>query len=246
MYKKKIIFGIITARSGSKSIKNKNLKLLGGKPLVFYPIKTSLDSKYIDRTLVTTDSNKIAKISIKYNCEVPFIRPKKYAQDLSTDYSVFKHLSVWLKSKKMLPDYFVHLRPTCPIRNAKLIDQAIKKFIDGKYFDSLKSIEVAKETPFKMWLKNQNQIKPVILLKKNKESHCLPRQILPITYWQNGYVDIYKCSNIVKKNSLCGTNVMPFLIKEAVFELDYPEDLRKLKANFKKKRKNQKTFRHPN
>ena len=81
MYKKKLIYGIITAREGSKSIPNKNIKLLKGKPLVSYPIQTSLKSIFIDKTFISTDGKKIAKIAKKYKCQVPFLRPKRYSGD---------------------------------------------------------------------------------------------------------------------------------------------------------------------
>ena len=247
MYKKKLIYGIITAREGSKSIPNKNIKLLNGKPLVFYPIQTSLKSKYIDKTFISTDGKKIATMAKKFKCQVPFLRPKKYSGDKSTDYEVFRHLSNWLQKKNILPDYFVHLRPTLPIRNIRLVDIAIKKIIDNKNYDSLRSLSVAKETPFKMWLKHKRLIKPVINSKKFKESHSVPRQILPITYWQNGYVDIFKATTVIKKKSMTGSKIMPFLIKEDIIDIDYIEDYRNLKKNFYKlKKSKKKKIRHPN
>ena len=247
MYKKKLIYGIITARAGSKSIPNKNIKLLNGKPLIYYPIQTSLRSNLIDKTLISTDSRRIAKIAKKYKCEVPFLRPKKFAGDKSTDYDVFKHISTWLKTKNILPDYFVHFRPTLPIRNVKLIDKAIKKFVDSKNYDSLRSLSIAKETPFKMWFKFKKLIKPVVSLKKIKESHSVPRQILPVSYWQNGYVDIIKASTIIKEKSMVGKNVMPFLIKEDIADIDYIEEYKNLKKNFfKLKKMKKKKLRHPN
>ena len=237
MYKKKLIYGIITAREGSKSIPNKNIKLLKGKPLVSYPIQTSLKSIFIDKTFISTDGKKIAKIAKKYKCQVPFLRPKRYSGDKSTDYEVFRHISNWFKKKNILPDYFVHLRPTLPIRKVKLIDLAIKKIIDNKNYDSLRSLSIAKETPFKMWLKYKKTINPVISSEKFKESHSVPRQMLPITYWQNGYVDIFKTSIIIKKKSMVGSKVMPFIIREDIADDDYIEDFKSLKKNYNKLKK---------
>ena len=80
---KKNFLCIITARANSKGIKNKNLQKINNKELIYYPIKAALGSKLIDDVVVSTDSPKIAKISKAYGAKVPFIRPKKYAQDLS-------------------------------------------------------------------------------------------------------------------------------------------------------------------
>lgn len=238
MYKNKTIYGIITARGGSKSIPNKNIKKINGKPLVYYSINSSLKSHLIDRTIISTDSNKIAKIAKKYNCETPFLRPKKISGDLSTDFEVFEHLDKWLKKNDKVPDYYVHLRPTHPIRDQKVIDNAIRKIINKKNFDSLRSFSISKETPFKTWIKKDKKFIPIFRYKKIKDSHSIPRQILPITYWQNGYVDIIKSSTISKKKSIAGKKVLPLIIKQDSYDIDYKEELIFLRKNFFKVKKN--------
>ncbi|KKL58367.1 hypothetical protein LCGC14_2226100 [marine sediment metagenome] len=86
------IIGLIPARAGSKRIKNKNIKLLNGKPLIAYTIKAASKSILIDATIVSTNSVKIAMLSKKYcSAKIPFMRPTKYAQDNSSDISVMKH-----------------------------------------------------------------------------------------------------------------------------------------------------------
>ena len=75
---------IILARGGSKGLKDKNLINLSGKPLIAYSIEASKMSKYISRTIVSTDSEKIKKIALSYQAEVPFVRPHKFSQDSST------------------------------------------------------------------------------------------------------------------------------------------------------------------
>ena len=82
---------IITARGGSKGIKNKNLKNLNGKPLVYYPINAALKSKFISKVVVSTDSKKIAQVAVKFGAEVPFIRPKSLASDKTPSFDVIKH-----------------------------------------------------------------------------------------------------------------------------------------------------------
>ena len=72
------IIAVIPARSGSKSVKNKNIHIYKKKPLIFHSIKIALKSKFIDRVFVTTDSKKYQKLSIKFGAEAPFLRPKKF------------------------------------------------------------------------------------------------------------------------------------------------------------------------
>ncbi len=76
------MLAIIPARSGSKGLPGKNIKLMNGNPLIYYTIKSALESQYITRVIVTTDSRDIADISIKYGAEVPFLRPKEYANEM--------------------------------------------------------------------------------------------------------------------------------------------------------------------
>ena len=82
---------IIPARGGSKGLKNKNIRKINNKPLIYYPIKAALKSKVCDKIVVTTDSNNIAKLSKKYGAEVPFLREKKYAKDLTTTEKTLQH-----------------------------------------------------------------------------------------------------------------------------------------------------------
>ena len=92
MLKKKIL-AIITARGNSKGLLNKNLRTLNRKPLIYYPINAALNSKFIDDTIVSTDSPKIAKISKKYGAIVPFLRPDIIAQDIITGiYTILRHI----------------------------------------------------------------------------------------------------------------------------------------------------------
>ena len=100
------IVSIIPARSGSKRIKNKNIRLFKNKPLLAHSIFHSLESKLIQRTIVSTDSPKYAKIAIKYGAEVPFLRPKNISKDKSTDLQCFKHCLSYLKKKRKLCSRF--------------------------------------------------------------------------------------------------------------------------------------------
>ncbi len=112
------ILAIIPARGGSKGLKNKNILPLLGHPLIAYSIKASLDSKRINRVIVSTDSKEIAVVAKQYGAEVPFMRPAEIAQDMSTDMEMFLHALGWLKKNEdYVPDIIVHLRPTSPVRS---------------------------------------------------------------------------------------------------------------------------------
>ena len=159
------IVAIIPARAGSRSIKNKNLIQIKNKPLIYYSINSAKKSNLINRIIVSTDSKKIKEVAKSYGAEVPFLRPKKISGFLSRDIKYLKHCINWLKKENYIPDLIVLLRPTTPFRETKIIDKAIKLVIKNKS-DSLRSVSVAKETPYKMWKKKENLCYPFLDLKK--------------------------------------------------------------------------------
>jgi len=218
------ILALIPARKGSKSIKNKNIISILGSPLISWSIKQALDSKFINRTIVSTNCEKIKRISLDYGAEVPFIRPDSISKDNSLDLETFTHALKWLKEKEnYIPDLVIHLRPTGPARRVNIIDDAISKMTKNLKADSLRSVSIAKQTPYKMWFEKNNFLEPII--KSNKELHSSPRQELKKVYWQNGYVDITKINTILKKKSMIGDLCLAYEIFEEVVDIDYPEDI---------------------
>lgn len=210
----KKILAIIPARGGSKGIPLKNIRNFAGLPLLAHSIKTAKESKLINRVIVSTDSPEIAKIATKFGAEIPFLRPAKYARDDSLDLPVFLHALKWLKkNENYVPDIVVHLRPTSPIRSMSKVDSAIKLLINNKKADSVRGVIKSKQNPYKMWLINKTGfMKPVVEINKYKEAYNMPRQKLPETYWQTGYVDVIYTKTIVEKKSMSGAKIIPFLL----------------------------------
>ena len=96
------IVAIIPARGGSKSIPRKNIRSLGGLPLIAYSIAAGLQSKRVHRVIVSTDSPEIAEIAIEWGAEVPFLRPAELSEDTTTDLPVFEHALRWLEENENL------------------------------------------------------------------------------------------------------------------------------------------------
>lgn len=206
-----IIDCIIPARGGSKSIPKKNLKLLGDYPLIAYSIAASKLSNNIRNTIVTTDSQEIADISIKYGASVPYLRPTKLAQDNSTDIEFFKYHIQYLKENNLeIPDILVHLRPTTPLREVSYINKAINLFINDKNATALRSAHDTHLTPYKMFKKEDNYMKPFLKSTLAKEFYNLPRQVFEDAYIPNGYVDIVKTKIFESSDILHGENIYLF------------------------------------
>ncbi len=130
---KKNILGITLARGGSKSIKNKNLAKIKGKPLIYFTLKEAKKSKNLTNYIVSTDSDKIKNVVKKYKVDVPFIRPKKFSRDNSSSASALKHALIQCEkfyNKKF--DYVVELMITNPLKTFVDINNVINMIIRNK------------------------------------------------------------------------------------------------------------------
>lgn len=226
------IIAIIPARSGSKSIKNKNLKKIKGVSLLVRAIKFAKKIKIIDKVIVTTDSRVYQKIAINNGADCPFIRPKKYALDNSLDVEAFYHCLNWLKKKyKYNSDICVNLRPTYPIRKVKDFIFAINKIKKNRDIDSVKSIC---KIPFpleKTWIITKDQYLKNSLKHNSRELWNYPRQKLPSYYVQNGNIDIVRSKVILQKKKMSGLKIYP-VIQNHFYDIDNLKDL-KLEKKFK-------------
>jgi CMP-N-acetylneuraminic acid synthetase len=124
--KREGVLGLIPARGGSKGIPRKNIKLLAGRPLIAYTIDAALEATTLDRVVVSTDDAEIAECALRCGADVPFLRPIQYATDDATATSVAKHACAWLEEREgFRASAVAWLVPTCPLREARLIDQAV-------------------------------------------------------------------------------------------------------------------------
>jgi CMP-N-acetylneuraminic acid synthetase len=114
----KKFLGVIPARKGSKGIKNKNMTLLDGKPLIQYTLEAAEKSRHLDLIIVTTDDTDVIEFSKKFNVKVPFKRPEHLSTDTATSLDVVLHALNYLEiNEGYVPDYVVLLQPTCPLRD---------------------------------------------------------------------------------------------------------------------------------
>ncbi len=229
---KKEIFAVIPARCGSREVPNKNIRMFGGKPLIAYSIAAARESNLIDRIVVSTDSELYAEIALKEGAEVPFLRPKEFAGDLSKDIDFFKHLIDWIDLNELrMPDYMVHLRPTTPLRDPSIIDDAIISFISNNY-TSLRSVHLMSQSAYKYMEIRNNQLLQIFSQNPDIESSNQARQSFPKTYAPNGYVDIVR-TQLIKENILHGNKVYGFLT-ENMYEIDTIEDFNLIEYFLKK------------
>ena len=148
------VIALIPARGGSKGLKNKNIKKLNGKALINYTLEIALKTKPINNVFVSSDSEKILRISKNFNKNINIIkRPKKLAKDESTDLEVFKHFIEYYEKKYQKIDLLVHLRVTTPLRKLKTISDTINLMVKNKNFSSLRCFVESDHSPYKMYFK---------------------------------------------------------------------------------------------
>lgn len=230
------ILALIPARGGSKGLPGKNIMSLAGKPLIAYSILHAKASRRITRVVVSTEDAEISSVATEWGAEVPFERPAQYALDSSPDIDVFRHALNWLKENEGYePDMVVHLRPTGPVRRVELIDEAIDLLTCNPDADAVRSVSPALQTPYKMWsITAEGCLAPLLHVEGTVDCQSLPRQQLPQVFWQNGYVDVIRPRAVLEKNSMWGERVLPFVVAETLFELDYPEDIRAIEEALKR------------
>lgn len=225
------VVAIIQARGGSKGVPKKNIRLLGGFPLIAYSIAACKLASEIERTIVSTDSQEIAGISQEFGAEVPFLRPSEFARDDSTDMDVFKHAVGWFKDKEsFVPQYLVQVRPTTPLREPTIINEAVKKIKSHPEATGLVSVHEIQESPCKMFGIEDEFLIGLCPNDPRPEYYNLPRQAFPPVYFGNGYVDIIKSETLIKYNSCYGRRMLGFIAPDTG-EVDREEDFKKLEYN---------------
>lgn len=217
----KEIWAIIPARSGSKGVKNKNIRNLGGKPLLVHSIEIALKSSLISRVILDTDSIHYQDIGKKAGAETPFLRPSQISGDNATDHDLFKHLYNFFSDRS--PDIWVHLRPTTPIRELGVVEDGINLFLEDKASSSLRSVHECSESPFKWFLKDENNYAEPIVSNIELKDTNNPRQKLPKVYVPNGYLDLIKTKQI-SSTSLHGEKIKLYETPVS-HEIDTLEDL---------------------
>ena len=214
-----MIIAAIPARAGSKSIPNKNISDINGRPAIAYSIETAMAVPEINRVVVSSDSYEYAGIARHYGA-FTLVRPAEFSRDESTDLEWLRHFYNKLPPGG-LDDIIVILRPTTPLRRVEVVSEAIKRFQIWKYsVDSMRSAHEMSESAYKCFeMTEYDRFEPIT----NYIDVDTPRQLLAKTYQPNGYVDIIHASNLYN-DTVYGKNILAY-ITPRVTEIDSKEDL---------------------
>jgi N-acylneuraminate cytidylyltransferase/CMP-N,N'-diacetyllegionaminic acid synthase len=224
------ILAVIPARGGSKGVPRKNVRELCGKPLIAYTIEASKKSKFITRTIVSTEDEDIKEVSLRYGAEVPYKRPLELSSDVSPTIEAVIDLLNWLKLKEdYVPDYVCLLQCTSPLRNGADIDNTIHKMIKTG-FKAAVTVKEADTNPY--WTNVFHGDRLQYFIEEGK--YITRRQDLPAVYSINGAVYVIHTESLLREktfeiddltayvmnseNSIDIDNIIDFKIAEAIME----------------------------
>jgi len=222
------LIALVPARSGSKRVTDKNIRPLAGHPLIAYTIAAALRSKLFSAVVVSTDSKQYAEIAHHYGAEVPFLRPREFAGDLSPDIEWVEYTLTQLREEGRHYGCFSILRPTNPFRQAETIQRAWREFIAEEGVDSLRAVEKCKQHPGKMWVVHGKRMMPLLPLSPPDQPwHSSQYQALPEVYVQNASLEIAWTHVVFEGRTIAGNVVMPFFTSGYEgFDVNQPDDWR--------------------
>ena len=224
MFNKKKIVALIPARSGSKGLKNKNILSLKGNPLIHYPITAAKDSLYVDRIIVSTDSEKIADIAKTHGAEVPFLRPLNLASDTTTSSEVIIHMLEVLNTELADFEYLILLEPTSPLTTGDDIDRALIELDSNNKFTALTSVSKIESSHPEYCLSiDDNKIQPY---KGKFPGKSMRRQEIEDLYFLDGSLYLSRIKDFIKTKSFYHEKTLPFIVPYwKSFEIDTYLDL---------------------
>lgn len=212
------VLALIAARGGSQRVPRKNIKLAGGKPLIAWTVEAAMQASCVTRCVVTTDDSEVAEVAIRYGADVPFMRPVELAQANSTSMDTVIHCLRWLEqNENYIPDYFIFLQPTSPLRDSTDIDRAFEVFQKQK-IEAMVSVAAVREHPRWIYdIKSDGKMELVIKDAQFPESMYAP----------NGAIYIYKVKNFLQTKQWLPEATFAFVMPpEKSIDVDTPFDFK--------------------
>ena len=199
---------VIPARGGSKGVPGKNIKELGGKPLIQYTIDAAREISENKDIIVSTDSEKIKTLVESLGLEVPFLRPAELATDTSGTQEVLLHALSFVEGKELYPETLVLLQPTSPFRNATHIKEALELYNND--LDMVVSVKETKSNPYYV-LKEENNLG---FLENSKKGEFTRRQDCPKVWELNGAIYVINVQSLKSKQISEFTKVKKYVMDE--------------------------------
>ena len=216
------MLAIIPARGGSKGLHRKNIKLLNGLPLIYYSIKAALDSKLVNRVIVSTEDKEIANIAKDFGAEVPFMRPDSLASDKSMVIDTYFNVVDQISKQNSKPvESFLALLPTTPLRTSNDIDRAIKIFNHKKANSVISVNESSKPLYWHRRITKDGKLKSFL----PKFDAVKNRQEFEKTYLPNGAIYVFLTEALRSTREYYSNKTYPYIMPiEKSIDIDNETD----------------------
>ena len=213
------MIAIIPARGGSKGLPGKNIKPLNGKPLIAYAVEAALKAKHIDRVIISTDDEEIARVAVQYGAELPFMRPAELASDtsLAVDNYIYTIGKLEQESGTII-DAFVVLQPTSPLRIAEDIDGAVELFEKKKADSVISYTQEAHPISWHKYLDEEGHFIDIL------DANIKNRQDNRVSYYPNGAVYVFRTSMIRERKYYTDRSYAYIMPRIRSVDIDFIED----------------------
>jgi CMP-N,N'-diacetyllegionaminic acid synthase len=209
------VLGVITARGGSKGLPGKNLKLLGGKPLIAFTVEAARESGAFDRVILSTDAPDIGAAARSLGSEVPFMRPSELARDETPHLPVLEHAVRWLdEHEQYRPDAVMILQPTSPFRSPQHIRESIA-LLDRSGADSVVSVSDVPPhfNPMRMLRVDDRGMASLFVGGQPVRFRINRRQDLPPAWTMNGAIYLFRTRVLfAREPSLYGESTAAYVM----------------------------------
>ncbi len=230
------VLGLIPARGGSKGVPRKNIKMLGGKPLLAYTAEAALNAKNLTRVVLSTEDEEIAEAGRKFGLDVPFMRPADLAEDTTPTLPVVFYTLEKLRKEGEFYDAVCLLQPTNPLRRAEDIDACVNIF-EHTGVDSVVSVLPVPLEYNPKWVYWRDSFGNLMLSSGEKEP-VSRRQDLPAAFHRDGSIYITRARAVLEHKSLYGESVQSYVMNpEFSINIDTEKDWEKLEKRISQKHK---------
>ncbi|NVK31265.1 MAG: acylneuraminate cytidylyltransferase family protein [Gammaproteobacteria bacterium] len=213
----------VFARGGSKGIPRKNIKQLGGRPLIGWSIQTAMQCPSIDRIIVSTDDEEIAEVAKNQGAEVPFLRPKELAQDNSAEWYAWRHAVDYMLAQGCAFDKFISLPATSPLRSVEDVENCIAALDDNT--DVVVTVKKAERSPFFNMVTMDEQGFSQLAITPDKP--LVRRQDAPLVYDMTTVCYVTRPNFILSNFGVFSGKVRSVIIPDArAIDIDNPIDFK--------------------
>ncbi|MBF0371189.1 MAG: acylneuraminate cytidylyltransferase family protein [Magnetococcales bacterium] len=201
----KKVLGVIPARGGSKGVPRKNIRDLGGKPLIAWTIEAAKACPHIDRLVLSSEDEEIMAVAREWGCEVPFPRPKELAGDNTLAIDVALHL---LESLQERYEFMVWLQPTSPLRSSEDITRCLELCLEEGVPGSITVCDAGKSPYWMYEVEASGNMTPIL----KRDITGLQRQDLPQAYTLNGAVHVARVDYVLNKRKFPNGNSKAYIM----------------------------------